>query len=57
MRKIIGELLYVLIFAAGTIYCINWNSPYALAGSIFFGFMLGRYLYDFFKAIDNYKNT
>ena len=57
MRKIIGESIYVLIFAVGTIYCINWNSPYALAGSIFFGFMLGRGLYDFFKAIDNYKNT
>jgi len=55
MRKIIGELLYVLIFAAGTIYCINWNSPVAYAGSLFFGFVLGRCLYDFFKAIDNYK--
>lgn len=36
MRKIIGELIYVLIFATGGAYCIFWDSPWAYLGILFF---------------------
>lgn len=55
MRKIIGESIYVLIFAAGTIYCINWNNPYAYLGILFFGGMTGMCIRDLVIEIKIYN--
>lgn len=55
MRKIIGELIYVLIFAIGAIYCIFWDSPWAYLGSVCFGAMFGWCVYDLRIAIKIYN--
>jgi len=55
MRKIIGESIYVLIFAIGTIYCIFWQSPWAYLGCVFYGGMLGVCIPDLVVAIKIYN--
>ena len=55
MRKIIGELIYVLIFATGGAYCIFWDSPWAYLGCIFFGGMTGIYIRDLVIEIKIYN--
>ena len=55
MRKIIGELIYVLIFAAGTIYCIFWDSPWAYLGCFLFGGITGVCIRDLVIEIKIYN--
>ena len=57
MRKIIGELIYVLIFATGGAYCIFQDSPWAYLGILFFGGTTGMCIRDLVIAIKEYKIT